>query len=186
MTRTRLIRTGGVVLAIALVQGALVLVYVQVEREREAARDQSFLYERIRGEPLRDLILVSPDGNRRALADLRGKPVLLHFWATWCPPCRDELPGLLELAREEKLQLVALTVDEDWTSVRTFFEGDIPSEVVRDATGAAAAGYEVSNLPDTYLLDAQGWKRLRFAGARDWQTDLARMTLRREIERQSP
>jgi thiol-disulfide isomerase/thioredoxin len=173
------------IVALGVAQGLLVVVYRWVERERAAAKTATFPYERLPQQPAFDLVLLSQSGATSRLLELRGKPILLHFWATWCPPCRKELPELLELGRalgrDGNLQLVALAVDEDWATVRAFFGGDVPREVVRDATGAAAARYDVSTLPDTYLLDADGSIRLRFNGTREWQTTLARDTLRNAL-----
>lgn len=178
----------GIVAAVAVAQGLIVLVYRWVDDGR-ATKEPTFRYEHVSPKPAPDLVLLRPDGTSRKLADLRGKPVLLHFWATWCPPCKEELPGLIELGRElsrdGELQLVALTVDKDWAAVRNFFGGEIPAEVMRDGAGSAADGYEVSSLPDTYLLGADGSVRLRFGGARDWRTKLARDALRKEIQENS-
>jgi thiol-disulfide isomerase/thioredoxin len=179
------LRTGAIVAAVLVAQGALLLAYRALEQRRKAEQ-ASFRYERVRGAPALDLVLLSPDGSTRRLADLRGRPVLFHFWATWCPPCKDELPGLLdlgrELARKERLQVVALSVDTDWSALQKFFAGRVPPEVFRDSAGSAAARYEVSGLPDTYLIDADGLPRLRFGGARDWRAEIARRTLENELE----
>ena len=169
-------------MALAAAQGLAFLGYRYVESRRHAAKEPTFRYERLEGKSAPDLALVGPDGASHRLGDFRGKPVLLHFWATWCPPCKEELPGLLELGRElaqsGELQLVALTVDKDWDAVRDFFAGQIPPEVLRVDADAAVAAYDLSTLPDTYLLGADGALRLRFGGAKDWRTRAARDALR--------
>ena len=172
-------------LAVAAAQGIVVLVYRWVDQGRKATTESTFRYERLPGKPASDLVLLSLDGSSRKLADLRGKPILLHFWATWCPPCKEELPGLLELgrelARDGEFQVVALTVDKDWDVVREFFGGKIPPEVMRDGMGSAADSYEVSTLPDTYLLATDGTLLLRFGGARNWRSSAARELLEDHI-----
>ena len=170
-------------LVVLLVQGLAVLVYLGVARHRAATREPSFRYERLAaGRLAPDLTLVKPDGAARRLSGLRGKAVLLHFWATWCPPCREELPGLLalgrDLSRDGGLEVVAVTLDEDWAGVRSFFGGDIPSEVVQDKSNQSTHIYGVSALPDTYLVDPDGALAIRFGGARDWHSEAARKLLK--------
>jgi len=181
----RHLRTLSAVVAVGLLQGLAVLGYRWVEQRREAARQATFSYERLSNAPAPGLELLGTDGSRRTLAELRGTPVLLHFWATWCLPCREELPGLVELGQElertRELQLVALSLDRDWVAVREFFGGKVPPEIQRDATGSAAEHYAVSSLPDTFLIDKTGAVRLRFNGPREWRTQLARDTLKKEL-----
>jgi len=180
----RLVRPALVVL---LVQGLAVLVYLGVERLRASGSKESFRYERLAaGRLVPDLTLVNPDGAARRLSDLRGKTVLLHFWATWCPPCREELPGLLalgrDLSRDGGLEVVAVTLDDDWAAVRSFFGGDVPSEVVQDKSSQSTHIYDVSALPDTYLVDPDGSLAMRFGGARDWRGQMARNVLADFVE----
>ena len=170
------------VLALAAAQASAVLVYRSVERDRAArSRGGPFARERVEPRPAPELTLSGKDGARRRLSDYRGRPVLLHFWATWCPPCKAELPALLalgrELDREGGARVLALATDADWDDVSRFFGGHVPPEVVRDESGAAAKAFEVSVLPDTYLIGAGGALLQRYAGARDWSSDAARELL---------
>jgi thiol-disulfide isomerase/thioredoxin len=136
-------RIAGWILAIVAAQGLALFVYFSVERARSLRRqDGEFQHERVAGRTAPDLILARPDGSTRRLVNLRGRPVLLHFWATWCPPCLEELPALLELGRtfgeSSRLTVVAVAVDDDWEALRRFFGGEIPPEVYRDSSGYAA------------------------------------------------
>jgi thiol-disulfide isomerase/thioredoxin len=181
MTRTW--RTAALALALAALQASAVLGYRWVERRRHAvASAPRFSYERLSPRPAPELTLLARDGSRRLLVDYRGKPVLLHFWATWCPPCKAELPALLalgrELEREGGTRLVALATDADWASIERFFDGRIPPSVMRAEARDAATLFEVSVLPDTYLLGPDGSIALRFGGARDWSSESARAVLR--------
>src|SRR5262245_40432412 len=185
------LRVAAIVLALAAVQLIAVVVYRGVDRRRREKASATFPYERLSGGGAPDALLVARDATSRRLSDLRGQPVLLHFWATWCPPCREELPGLLALGRElsgeGKLQLVALSLDQNWETIQSFFPGEIPAEVVRDEAGTAAKALGVSTLPDTYLLAPDGSALLRFQGPRDWRTTLARESLAKELRSiQSP
>lgn len=157
-----------------LAQGLGVLGYLGVERSRSSGTQERFRYEELREvRPAPELALVRPDGAPRRLSEFRGKPVLLHFWATWCPPCREELPELLalgrELSKDGRLELLAVTLDEDWATVREFFGGEVPGEILQDKSQQSMRLYELSTLPDTYLVDSDGLLRLRFGGARDWR-----------------
>lgn len=170
-------------LVLALLQGLAVLVYFRVEQRRSQGDPSSFRIERLSDAPeLPAVELERADGSRMQRASSR--PVLLHFWATWCPPCREELPALLALGKgDPELDVVALSLDDDWAVVRDFFGGTIPPEVVRDPSGALRKTYEVGALPDTYLLQPGDGTALRFAGARAWASPEARAALAAHVKR---
>jgi len=67
-----------------------------------------------------------------------------------------------------RLQVWAVTTDRDWVAVHRFIEGDVPSVIVRDPSGAASQSYGVTDLPDSYLIDPRGHIRARFSGAQNW------------------
>ena len=121
------------------------------------------------------------DGKPVDLSAYRGKVVLLNFWATWCPPCRDEEPSLRQLARAmdpRKFQLLAVSVDEGgWPAIDKFFSGNRPPYAVAlDPSARISQTYGTTKYPESYLIDSEGNLRLKFIGPRNW-TDPAVFTL---------
>ena len=156
------------VAALAAVQMALVAVCNRVDRDRE--RSALPVHVEHRSDPARDLVVEKPSGEGQLVRSTSRRFQLVHFWATWCPPCRKELPTLLEMARQNqaRLDVWAVSTDREWSAVQRFFEGDVPSIVVRDRSGDGARAYGVTSLPDSYLIDPRGRVRARFSGAQDW------------------
>ena len=111
-------------------------------------------------------------GVRHDLSDSSGRVVLVHFFATWCEPCREELPALqrlLERSRNSGLAIFAISVGEPDARVRRFFE-PMPTNypVVLDRDRAAAKTWRVQMLPTTYVLDRELKPRLMVEGEFPW------------------
>lgn len=155
--------------ALVVIQGALLLVYLGVEQKRTP--EAPFLWEDLDADapPLRVTRGHEP-------VEVPAEPHLVHFWATWCPPCRTELPVLLAAAEKEGVALLAVT-DEPWPVVERYFEGKVPAAIVRDPTGDLFGEWHVSGLPDT-LAVRDGRIVARMGGPRDWNTSAARDFLR--------
>lgn len=168
-----------VAIALVVLQGAIVFAIVRVERGRN---EPEFAVELVEPRAAPALAWTTADGASGHIDDARGGVVVLHFWATWCPPCVAELPGLLEMGRDADVRVIAVSLDDDWDVVRKFFGGVIPTEVVRAPANDVAKAYGVSILPETWIVDADGSVRLRIAGERDWRTQAARVTLREAID----
>ncbi len=113
------------------------------------------------------------DGPPIVLSYFGKKWVLLHFWATWCPPCREEMPSLEILHRELSDKMVVLTasVDENWEEVLRFFNGHLPQMLVAwDKDQKTAKAFEVGKYPETFLISPAGKIIVRFLGQRDWSS----------------
>lgn len=124
------------------------------------------------------LTLVDLDGKAWSLAALRGGPVLLNFWASWCEPCRAEMPSLeLLQTRHEKAGLVILSVNyqEPLPKIRRFLE-TLPFSlpILLDRDGAAASAWTPRVFPTTVLIDRAGVPRSSVIGELDWLGDSAR------------
>ena len=153
------------------VQAAAIGVYLLA---REPAPAVPFAAENLTPRAAPALAFERADGSTGTLADLRGRVVIVHFWATWCEPCREELPALLAFASESRLELVAMSVDDDWETMRGFFRGPVPRVVVRPVEPNVHRRFGASALPDTYVVDARGQLVIRYAGARNWKSQRAR------------
>ena len=176
---TRAARIAIAVAVLAAFQVAAYLVYRAVERSRAPrAPSAGFEGERLRGtETAPPLDGARADGTAVALTWPTDRTRVVHFWATWCEPCRTELPGLLALSRDlraQGIELIAVAVDDDWTDIRAFFDGDVPPEVVVARDPQVHKRFGVSTLPDSYVVDRAGRLVERFHGARDWRTTAAR------------
>ncbi|MDB5957873.1 TlpA disulfide reductase family protein [Ramlibacter sp.] len=121
--------------------------------------------------------LAGLDGSAWQLAATRGKPVLLNFWASWCEPCRAEMPALQQLAREhrgEGVQVLAVNYRETEAAVRRFLQTtglDLP--VLLDREGAAAKAFDVHIFPSTIAITRSGRPRFVVTGEFDWSSPLA-------------
>ena len=108
------------------------------------------------------------DGRALNLADLRGKVVLVNFWATWCPYCRHEMPAMQRFYRDYKdkgFEMLALSQDDDAVKVFQFLraEGyDFPVAMDMPGTGATFGG--ISKLPTSFVIDKRGMVRKKISG----------------------
>jgi DsbE subfamily thiol:disulfide oxidoreductase len=120
------------------------------------------------GEPAPSFSLVSVDGSTTSLADLRGRPVLLNFWASWCPPCRGEMPDLDRVAgeyRDRGLVVVGVDLEEDREPVLRYAQTlGLQLSLLLDQGGAVATRYNVTGLPTSYFVDRDGLIRDRNVG----------------------
>ena len=171
--------------ALVVVQLAVVLIYMS-KRSASRSRLGSFGSEVLAPRPAPPLTFARHDGSKATLAEMRGKVVMVHFWATWCAPCRKELPGLLALATTLEatggFELLAASVEDDWDEMKQFFGSTIPRSAVRPDEAEVHRRFGASTLPDSYLVDASGNLVRRYAGARDWTSAAAKEDLESSIE----
>jgi cytochrome c biogenesis protein CcmG, thiol:disulfide interchange protein DsbE len=121
------------------------------------------------GRPAPDFT-VTDSGRSIQLSSYRGKVVLLNFWASWCPPCIEEIPYLNRL-QQQMPQLVVLGVDmgEDDGAYRQFLtDNRVGFLTIRDAEQHSNSLYGTSRPPETYVIDRSGQIRRKFIGAQDW------------------
>jgi len=127
------------------------------------------------------LVLSDLEGVKHRLADYRGKVVLVNFWATWCVPCRDEMPSIERLrATLEGKPFVVLAVNlaEPESRIRKFLEAvPVRFPVLLDRDTQASKAWQARLLPVTYIVGPDGAIRYRYVGELDWSGPEARKAI---------
>ena len=116
-------------------------------------------YKFTAGTPAPEFTLQSADAGTASLADFRGKKVVVNFWATWCPPCRSEMPDMEQLHTERKDDVVVLAVNvqEAKAPVRDFAEKySLSFPILMDTGGEVTQSFGVQSLPTTFFIDKEG------------------------------
>lgn len=126
--------------------------------------------------PAPDISVVSlANGDILKLSDLKGKVVLLNFWATWCPPCREEIPSMMKLNSSmtgKPFQMVAVSIDEGGKpAIDAFFkESGFSLPTYRDESGASAKSYGITGVPESFIIDKQGVLVKKIVGGVAWDS----------------
>jgi len=152
----------------------VLLLFVGVSFGEDSFSELGFIRPKIRVEApsftLKDL-----DGISRKLQEFKGKFIFLNFWATWCHPCRDEMPEMKKLWRKFKNKdfvIIAIAVDKNIQTVSKFCKTyDITFPVLLDLEGKVRKKYEVTVLPMTYIIGKDGKITGRIIGSRKWGSD---------------
>ncbi len=122
--------------------------------------------------PAPELDMRDLDGVQHTLAAHRGKVLIVNFWATWCPPCREEMPSMeraWQAVRDQGIVLLAINVGETEEQIWNF-TGNYPVTfpLLLDEDGSGTQRWPVQGLPTTYVVDAEGRLAFRAIGGRDW------------------
>lgn len=126
--------------------------------------------------------LQNEKGDEIRLSQFKGKPILLNFWAAWCPPCVEELPSLLKLADwgRKNLGLVTLAVSADpsWEQVQKLFrekkfwpQGEYPLTILLNTDSSVATSYGSDKFPETYFISPDFKVIRKFAGPQNWMSE---------------
>ena len=111
-------------------------------------------------------------GQLHSLNDFRGKVVLVNFWATWCPPCIEEMPSMNSLQKtldQEKFSIIAINVDDSWDPVDTFIKSsNLDLNIYSDFEGKVAKRYGRHKVPETYILNKEGIVVRKIMGEINW------------------
>ena len=119
-------------------------------------------------------------GATRTLADYKGQVVLLNIWATWCLPCRVEMPSMEELYKaygQRGVHIVAVSIDDAGTedSIRAYARGlGLTFEILHDPTHAIERAYQTTGYPESFVIDRSGMIRRKWISAADWNAPSSR------------
>lgn len=197
--KARWVKVGLAAAALLALAGALAWKAYDVLVAEPALAERAFELTRIAPRAAPDLAVETGDGRTFSLADAKGQVLFVNFWATWCPPCRDEMPSMAwlggELSREYpgKFKMVAVSVDDGWDVIHQFFGGAAPRDVLVAldrsqgttrayycaARGGCPADYK---FPESYIVDGRGRLVAFVIGPRDWTDPAALRYLRRLID----
>jgi cytochrome c biogenesis protein CcmG/thiol:disulfide interchange protein DsbE len=143
------------------------------------------------GFPAPDFVLSGLDGRRYQLSALRGQVIFLNVWATWCPPCREEMPSMQRLYRRlqgHDFTMLAVSVDEGGADVvRRFIDRvGVTFPVLLDPHGTVATRYGVTGFPETFVIDRQGQVIHHTIGPEEWDSEPVYEYFAKLLESDSP
>ncbi|HEX4628840.1 MAG TPA: TlpA disulfide reductase family protein [Gemmatimonadales bacterium] len=126
-------------------------------------------------------------GRDVSLGDYRGKVVLLNVWATWCAPCRVEMPSMQRLYHQlggPDFRVVAVSIDEDGDSVVTAFarEMGVTFDILHDRTAAVKQAYQATGVPESWVLNRDGVIVKKVVGPSEWDAPVNEGLIRRLID----
>ena len=127
----------------------------------------------VEGKPAPDFALKDLSGTQRKLSDFKGKIVLVNFWATWCPPCREEIPSMVklnQLMKGKPFQLLAVSIDEKGAEeVAAFFKSSgVLLPALLDTDQAVSKRYGTTGVPETFVINSKGVILKKVVGGFDW------------------
>ncbi len=157
-----------VLIALVLVVGGSWIVFSREPQQETVAAELA--PAPVKGHPAPAITLNDIDGQVVNLSDFQGKPVLINFWATWCPPCRAEMPDFQAIHREmgDQVTIIAVnaTSQDEPDNIRPFMEEfGITFPVLLDVRGQTMSDYNVRGLPTTIFIDSNGIVQEVFTGA---------------------
>lgn len=128
-----------------------------------------------KGNKIPDFEISNLFGKKENISDYKGKLIFLNFWATWCPPCRAEMPSMETIYKNKgnkNFEIIAISVDQ--TSTQKIYDFILKNNysfpVYHDPTGAISNKFLVQSIPQTFIIDKNGVILEKYTGAFDWTT----------------
>ncbi len=137
------------------------------------------------GKPSPGFSLTDTKGKIWTLSELKGQVVFVNFWATWCPPCRQELPSMQNLHQElsgNGFQMLTILMNDDPNSAVLMAKGnDFTFPILIDHDGSVSASYGITGVPETFIIDATGTLQKKVIGPRQWDSAEAKKMIKKYI-----
>jgi len=153
---------------------AVILVFVYFVAGCENIAGLSKITQMEIGKPAPDFVLQDASGVTWKLSSLKGKVVFVNFWATWCKPCRDEMPSMEILNKAmagQPFQMLSIVFNDDLKMAESFARRlGATFPVLANPGPDLAAAYMITGVPETFLIDADGILQHKFIGPYNWNT----------------
>lgn len=146
---------------------------IQCQRSQKAAKI---------GEPVSDVALIDERENKLNLSDLKGSVVFVNFWASWCPPCIEEMPSIEALFRnlsgKPTFKMITILYRDDVDRItKSAKEQGYTLPIYRDPDGSAAIRFGITGVPETFIIDKKGILRDKVIGPYTWDSPAVTDTL---------
>lgn len=144
-------------------------------REKSPSKPASVsVAKAVEGGAAPDFTVKDLEGKDVTLSSLKGSVVLVNFWATWCPPCKEEIPSMIKLNQAmagRAFRMLAISIDEDGKeAVDSFFKGSKELPVYLDTDAKTSQLYGTTGVPETFIVDKKGNIRKKIVGGIDWSS----------------
>lgn len=161
------------IVAIAMLLTLCILPGCSKEKGSEGKQAQKAAAAVTEGSMAPDFSVKDLSGKEVKLSSLKGNVVMVNFWATWCPPCKEEIPSLMKLEKAmagKPFRMLAISIDEEGKpAVEKYFQSSgnlLPAYL--DSDGSVSRNYGITGVPETFILDKSGNIQKKIVGGMDW------------------
>jgi cytochrome c biogenesis protein CcmG/thiol:disulfide interchange protein DsbE len=167
------LKTKPSVLLIILLSSVLSFSVIQCQRVPKTAKV---------GEPVPDVTLIDTQENKVRISELKGSVVFVNFWASWCPPCIEEVPSIealfRNLSKNPKFKMITILYRDDLARISTTArQQGYTFPIYRDPDGSAATEFGITGVPETFIIDKKGTLKNKVIGPYDWDSEKVTATL---------